>query len=215
MPAVPKTSSTLCLLLALASAGCGAKSHDTHDGMPNPDAPPPPLGEGLPVPFVVDDHFHPSGCYSPEGCPVTIDTGCEDRAPGAQGQCYRFKFVEGQPYAGVFFQNVDEVGAGNWGQAPGTKIVPGARNVSFYAASAQPEQLVRFKVGGIDDPMYDYRDSVDIELAATLGPALERFFISLEGASYDEVLSAFSWHVERTGGQTGDIDLILDDVRWE
>jgi len=204
----------LCLLLA-CSSGCGAKGDDPHGLPPQPGAGPPPLGEGLPLPFVVDDHFHPSGCYALEGCPVTIDTRCETRAEGAQGQCYRFNFVEGQTFAGVFFQNVDEVGAGNWGQAPGTLIVPGARDVSFYASSNNPGQVVMFKVGGISDPELAYADTLDIEFMATLDTTLQRFSIPLEGATYQEVLSAFSWHVERPADQSGNIELILDDVRWE
>lgn len=205
-----------CLLVAGLSSACGAKSEDPND-LPGPvvDPGPPPLGDGLPLPFVVDDHFHPSGCYAAEGCPVTIDTGCSERAEGAQGQCYVFRFVEGQAFAGVFFQNVDEVGAGNWGQAPGTTIVPGASAVTFYAAASPAGQSVTFKVGGISDAELSYKDSLNIEFVATLGSELEHFSIPLDGANYEQVLSAFSWHVVRLDGQAGPIDLILDDVRWE
>jgi hypothetical protein len=146
---------------------------------------------------------------------VTIDTGCEERAEGAQGQCYRFKFVAGQAFAGVFFQNVDEIGGGNWGQAPGTLIVPGATAVSFYAAIEPAGHSVRFKVGGISDETLAHADTLDIEFVATPGSTLEHFSIPLEGMTYDEVLSAFSWHIERPADQTDPIELIVDDVRWE
>lgn len=210
--------SALLLLLTAVMPACGAKSEDPH-AAPAPDAGADDeagsTGEGLPLPFIVDDHFHPSGCYSDAGCPVTIDTACEERAEGAQGQCYRFNYVAGLPFAGVFFQNVDASGAGNWGQAPGLLIVPGAREVSFYAAANAEGQVVKFKVGGIRDETLEHADTLDVEAVVTLGKTLQRYVLSLEGQSYTEVLSAFSWHVERTSGDGGDILLTLDDVRWE
>ena len=98
---------------------------------------------------------------------------------------------------------------------PGTQIAAGATAVSFYAASRLPGQVVKFKVGGISDETLPYADTLNIDLVATLGTSLERFSIPLGDASYDRVLSAFSWHIERAPGQDDSIALTLDDVRWE
>lgn len=211
------------LLLALLAFGCGAKA-ERGDGPGLADAsadvrPAPPPESGVPLPFVVDDHFYPSGCYAEDGgCPAVVDTGkCADpqrRPEGAQGQCYRFDYSGEQAWGGVFFQNTDEQGAANWGTGPGVLIAPGARQMSFYAASSPPGQLVRFKVGGIDDPDFPYRDTLDVELSATLGGELQHYVISLEGLTYDYVLSGFSWHIDRAG-EEGKVVIMLDDMRWE
>ncbi len=213
-----------CLALSCAlgclSAGCSAKSEQPDEPSDGGFTPGPPVSDaGIPLPFVVDDHFHPSGCIGADGCSTVIhecDTTREITRPeGAQGQCYRFEFMPMGGFGGLFFQNQDAQGQPNWGQAEGTLVAPGATRVTFFAAAEQPGQKVKFQVGNISDDTLPYSDTLDVQQEFALGQELEPFELSLEGQSYQAVISAFSWVIEDAPAQTGVIKFFVDDVRWQ
>src|SRR5438046_2577147 len=80
----------------------------------------------LTAPFVISDHFAPTG-YMGDGEVnglVTMDNdACPTRAPGAVGDCYKVVYTPAGTWAGIYWQYP----ANNWGAKPGRKILPGAK----------------------------------------------------------------------------------------
>jgi hypothetical protein len=177
----------------------------------------------LPVPFVVDDHFHPSNCYDdPKTCSTVVfdSTDCGTavlpRPQGAQGQChgYRYTPIDESGYGGVMSVHSPK-GEANWGDFEGRAIEPGARKVTFYAAAPDGSQpKIYFNVGGVDDPALAFRDTLKIEQVIILGAEFQKYEISLEGRSYDKIIGAFGWAMLGSDGLST-FEFYLDDVRWE
>ena len=179
--------------------------------------------ERLPVPFVVDDHFHPSNCYDDaEDCSTVVfdskdcGTAVLPRPEGAQGQCYGYRYAPAGlgAYAGVMSVH-NPKGGSNWGDIEGRAIEPGASKVTFLAAAPDGSApKIYFNVGGVDDANLPYRDTLKIEQAFVLGRQFQKYEISLEGRTYDEVIGAFGWAMLGSDG-LGPFEFYLDDVRWE
>lgn len=157
------------LLLALPLAACG----------PSDEADRTKVGP-INGPFVVSNFFTPSGLMGdgaiPERLTVEINTNCKvPRPPGAQGDCYRYRYKVGDvKWAGAYWV----FPANNWGTAPGREMIgpvdmgvpnpdiPGSPNlrgynrVRFSMAIEQDvlprktplpnEQLVQFWAGRLD-----------------------------------------------------------------
>jgi hypothetical protein len=92
-------------------------------------------GPALPVPFVVDDHFHPSNCFDDTNLCKTVlfePKGCGtpelERPEAAQGQCYGFVYTptDAAGFGGVYFVH-HPLGQANWGTEEGQPIEPGAK----------------------------------------------------------------------------------------
>ncbi|HEX3774948.1 MAG TPA: hypothetical protein VHV51_10820, partial [Polyangiaceae bacterium] len=108
------------------------------------------------VPFVVDDHFIPSGCMGDCANSVLIDEVCPDRyggdaAPDPQGQCHHFLYTANADtgalgWAGVLWQTVEQ----NWGSLPGRDVAPGATRMHFYARTSDQSQTLTFLVGALN-----------------------------------------------------------------
>jgi hypothetical protein len=185
--------------------------------------------QALPLPFVVDDHFHPSNCFDePQNCSTVVfdSKGCGPggvlrpgeiaRPEGAQGQCYGYVYKPTSPsgFGGVLSTHHPKGGA-NWGDVEGRPIEPGARKVTFYAAAPDGRlPTVYFKVGGIQDATLPYQDTLKLERPIVLGPEFQKYEISLEGQAYDKVIAAFGWTMLASDG-VGPFKFFVDDVRWE
>ena len=183
---------------------------DRLDGSDNPAE--------LSLPFAVDEHYVPFGYMGPAEKPDTIfrdPNDCKERPEGAQGHCHAFRFLEIQEpsWRGLYWLSEYD----NWGQNPGQMIVPGATNLSFFAATDVPELTLYFFAGGVNqvtepDPDLPYRDTMKAEIKISVTPELRKYSIPLASEDYEGgVLGGFGWGVFTVEGGR----LWLDDIRWE
>ena len=138
--------------LLLSLSACSARqsnapagADDAADAQPDYDV------NRISVPFLVDDHFIPSGCMGDCANSVSIDSDCPTRgSPDAQGECHHFVFTAASGasalgWAGVLWQTTEK----NWGSLPGRQVAPGATGLHFYAAGEAGGEKLDFLVGGM------------------------------------------------------------------
>jgi hypothetical protein len=179
--------------------------------------------EPLQVPFAVDHHFVPTGFMGDGADGVTLVHELErcllPRPEGAQGECHRVQYSPktsvAAEWAGLYWQN--EVN--NWGEQPGIPVVPGARAVSFSAASEPAGLEVTFLAGGIDSPGRPHRDGFAEAQVFVLGGDYARFELSLDEVTYETVLGGFGLVVTVLATRSlsvGDapVSVYVDDVQW-
>lgn len=191
------------------------------------------------VPFLVDDHYIPSGCMGDCSVSVTIDGNCPERGSAdAQGECHHFVFsanqaLDAQGWAGVLWQTTEK----NWGSLPGRQIAPGATRLCFYAAGAQGGEKLDVIAGGMapDDEGKDcaadsdcasgkceellctapHRDSLNLVQPLELTKEFAPIVLEFGDRSYGkEVLSGFGWTAKKPT-ETNQIEFFIDDLRWE
>ncbi len=182
-------------------------------------------GPVLALPFAIDSYFRPTG-YMGDGItpgPVVVQTtGCKTpRPPGAKGNCYKVTYKPQPPEAayawgGLYWQYPDN----NWGAAAGKRIAKGATKVSFYAAGESGQEVVTFRVGGIQNAGSLHQDSLRVDLVQTLTTSLTRYSVDISGEAYDEVLGPFAWVITtydatQWAAAAPPIVFYLDDIRWE
>lgn len=201
------------LAAALAITGFACTTGTPQPGDPEADAAtsegtadaPPPSGDGVRLPFAVDDYFVASG-YMGDGADggITRVEECASPRPGeGRGLCHRFTWTPGaQGWAGVFWQFPE----GSWGDQPGLTIASGATAVELYAWGARGGEHVKFVVG-MDDV-----DGFHAELDAELGTEPTLLTIDLDGQPYHEVTGGFGWVAE--GEVSPDLSFYIDDVHW-
>ena len=225
-------SHVLIPLVFLALA-CSARGTRAPDGGPSYD---PAL---ITVPFLVDDHFVPSGCIGDCSTSVALDEECQGgrAAADAQGRCHHFTYTASAGalgWAGVLWQTVEQ----NWGAEPGRDVAPGATAVHFYAKSSGPAQPLTILIGGVnaadggksctsDDHCASracehstcsepHHDTLSLSQALPIPSGVwQPVTIPLSGMSYaPEVMSGFGWTAVMAPGQQT-IEFCLDDLRWE
>ncbi len=163
------------------------------------------MGDGItPGPVVVQS----SGCLLP-------------RPVGAKGNCYKITYKPQSPeagpsWSGLYWQYPDN----NWGSKPGKRIAPGATKVSFYAASESGQDVVTFRVGGIQNVGSPHQDTLKVDLVQTLSTTLTQYSVNIAGETYDEVLGPFAWVITmydaaKWAPAATPIVFYLDDIRWE
>jgi hypothetical protein len=192
------------------------------------------------VPFLVDDHYIPSGCMGDCITNVVIDSDCPARSSDdAQGDCHHFVFTKNtRPdalgWAGVLWQTTEK----NWGSEPGRTIMPGATEMHFFAAGKSGGEALNILVGGMDptdtgsacdagsgcssgscDPSgactAAHHDTLNVLAPVKLTTAFVKFDVPFGSSSYgSEVLSGFGWTAEMPHG-TDKIEFYVDDLRWE
>lgn len=177
------------------------------------------------VPFVVSDHFFPSGFMgdSPTDFNAIVmssdSSKCPTRAPGVQGACYSIAwtptFVQGakSAWVGVYWQYPSN----NWGGDPGQAINAGATKVTFMAQGAKGGEQIEFLAGGVNvsksNPSLTYADTFSATTQVTLTNAWAPYEVSLTGDMYSNVIGAFAWSI--TTSSTDPITFYVDDIEWE
>jgi hypothetical protein len=156
------------------------------------------------------------------------DGPCAARPAGARGRCLRITYTPppGLPPAGAGTQSFlgsymlgaltqphpagnppGKPGDPNWGQEPGLAVMPGARQVSFYAASPEPDVKVAFRAGTAKDAV------LLPERTELLNRTWTRYTMPLAGGAIGEaLLGGFAWTLKDT--RRG-VTFYLDDVVWE
>lgn len=111
-PSLARIAAALSLALTVVACGPSAEEDRTKAG--------PVVG-----PFLVSDFFTPSGLMGdgavPEQLKVDINRNCKmPRPPGAQGDCYRWRYNIGKVrWAGAYWV----FPANNWGTSPGRDLI--------------------------------------------------------------------------------------------
>jgi hypothetical protein len=194
----------------LALAGCGLADLTPQVGQPG----------ALEAPFAVSNFFTPSG-YMGDGARLGMleadvhNAGCKERPPGAVGDCYRFVYHPADNrWAGVYWVYP----ANNWGSRAGRRIA-GERfkEVRLQAASATPDLLINFLVGGINDPILPNRDRVSAQTSVRIGTEWQTIKLDVSGQDFDRLIGALAWSLpypEDWDGQQP-VVIYLDDIVWD
>jgi hypothetical protein len=158
---------------------------------------------------------------------VSSTTGpCAARPSGARGTCLRITYTPpaglpaapGASFLGSYMlTSIAQAhptaspparpGDPNWGVEPGLAIMPGARQVSFYAAAPQPSTKIAFRAG-------TNKDGVLLpERTEILTPQWTRYTMPLAGGQTGpNLLGGFAWTLKNTGRPA---TFYLDDIVWE
>jgi len=100
-------------------------------------------------------------------------------------------------WAGVYWQYPD----GNWGHEPG-RAITGAKKLVFWARGERGDEVVSFKVGGINKEKY--KDSLEKSLGPVkLTTEWKPYEIDLSDAKTSSVIGAFAWIVSAKGNPNG------------
>jgi hypothetical protein len=203
------TSSLLAGLLTLA-AGCEAVDLTPKVSQPGM----------LDQPFAVSNFFTPSG-YMGDGARLgqlqadVANDACKERPPGAVGDCYRFIYYPSDSmWAGVYWVYP----ANNWGSRAGRLVAgPKFKQVRLQAASATPDLLINFLVGGINDPILPNRDRVSASTSVRLGTAWQTITLDVSGQDFDQLIGALAWSLPYPEDWDGlqPVLFYLDDIIWD
>ena len=184
----------------------------------------------LRLPFLVDDHFAPNGCFGDNNCAgdvLNIDSrACQNTPASVQSVCRLYTYqplVKGAPgyqgFLGILFQEVVP-GTTEIGRVPGVAVEPGARRVVFWAKVGAGPIDVAFRAGGANnwegntDPSLPYKDDFGVPGDVTLNADYRQISIDLTGVTYKDVVSPFGWAI-KSQGRTDPIQLYIADPRWE
>jgi hypothetical protein len=196
------------------------------------DGPPSDVEPGeLRLPFLVDDHFVPNGCFGDADCGgdvINIDSrACGERPATVQGICRVFTYrplAKGAPgyqgFLGILFQDVGPDGESDIGRVPPLPVQAGAQRVVFYTRVANGSVDVEFRAGGDNnwdgktDDKLPYKDTFGVPAPVTVTPIYKQISIDLTPVTYKDVVSPFGWAIE-SKGSTDPISLYIADLRWE
>ena len=200
-----------------------------------PSSTPPTPATPVALPIVVTDHFLNRGWVAdavlqgrfgntPGIIQEVAGAGlCASRPPGARGTCYQVTYTPPPgynetpaSYVGVHMLTTlqknhpeagGKVGDANWGVEPGLPIAKGARRLTFFAASEQPNQKLEFAGGMTADNI------TTLPHPFVMTPTWKQFSIDLNGGDTGTTLySGFSW-VHHDPGRP--ITFYLDNIVWD
>ena len=197
----------------------------------DPGEPPQLDPDAIRLPFLVQDHFVPNGCFGDRDCGggvIAIDgRGCTALPTTLQGACAAYGYqplAEGEDrfkgYLGILFQDVGPGGESQIGKVPGRKVEPGAKQVTFWAKVDAGPVDVGFRAGGannwegVTDSSLPYKDDFGVLHDVTLTSEYQKLSINLSEVSYETVVSPFGWSIV-SQGRVDPIQLFIADVRWE
>jgi len=224
--------------LLLSLGACSARQSNQVAGGA-PDSGPNYDPSQISVPFLVDDHFIPSGCMGDCITNVVIDSDCPARSSDdAQGECHHFLFTkdtrpDALGWAGVLWQTSEK----NWGSEAGRTILPGATGMHFYAEGKSGGEALSILVGGMvptdTGSVCDagsgcasgscdtgacsaaHHDTLNVVKPIQLSTGFVKVDISFGSNSYgSEVLSGFGWTAQMPSG-VDKLEFYVDDLRWE
>ena len=168
----------------------------------------------LTPPFVVSDHYAPTG-YMGDGTTIGAvdmknDNACPDRSPDPSGDCYSILYTPILAWAGVYWQYP----ANNWGDKPGREILPGATTVTVWAKGAKGGEKLELHAGGIADNTKAYSDKLAVQASFTLTTEWKQYTVKLGSKPYTEVIGGFAWICHAPVGSTDPIVFYLDGIEW-
>lgn len=224
----------------LSLSACSARQSNDPPGFTQPDAQPDYDVNRISIPFLVDDHYIPSGCMGDCVTNVTIDNDCPVRGTvDAQGECHHFVFTSAAGnlgalgWAGVLWQTTEK----NWGSLPGRQVDPGATQVQFYVSGKVGGEKLDIVIGGMtggdagksctsDDTCASgvcaagactmpHQDTLNVLTPIVLGSEFQKVEVPFGNHDYgSEVLSGFGWSAKMPASATS-LEFYVDDVRWE
>jgi hypothetical protein len=238
-------SNVLIPLIFLLGSGCSARTATVPSEASTPDTGPNYDPNLVTVPFLVDDHFIPSGCMGDCTTNVTIDSVCPDRGgEDPQGSCHHFVYqADGDAgagalgWAGVLWQTVEQ----NWGSQPGRTVAPGATTMHFYARTTNASVDLTFLVGGMNGADAGKACTADSDCASeqcasnactaphqdtlllsrpktlTAKPdaSWAKFDLSFDGHSYGSEVLSGFGWTAVMPPTAKTIEFYVDDLRWE
>lgn len=160
---------------------------------------------------------------------LTMDPlGCDasERPVGAVGECYHVHYEpqylnctavqletdpnceNGSTWVGMFFQSPSM----NWGELQGTVIEAGATKIVFSAWTEEGELDIDFLAGGVGNLGTAHVDSFKLIQPTTITAVPTEYSLSLASATYEDVIAAFGWVLEKEGPDS--LDFYIDDIRW-
>lgn len=161
---------------------------------------PPPLS----APVCLANNFYPSG-YMGDGegenrkgtDPIDLNDQWTQNCH-SDPTCIRIVYhPTSNKWAGVYWQYPDS----NWGDEPGRKIL-GAKKLVFWARGDRGNEVVSFKVGGINKKKY--KDSLEKSLGPLkLATEWQYHEIDLSDADTSSIIGAFAWVASAKGNPDG------------
>ena len=158
---------------------------------------------------------------------VSSATGpCASRPAGAKGKCLQFTYTPppglAAPQKGAFIGDYmlptlarshpeasppAKVGDPNWGIEPGIPVASGARRVTFYAASAEPNLRVAFHAGS------DHDDVLLPEYVEVLATGWRQISMTLAGGDTGpRLVGGFAWTLKDTSRPA---TFYVDSIVWD
>lgn len=126
--------------------------------------------------------------------------------------CIKISYSFGQEgWGGFYWQNEPD----NWGERPGIDLSNhGFKRVTFKARGERGGEIVRFLIGGINDPNLPHRDSFKKTKRVRLENDWKLYSIKVEKENLSSVIGIFGW-VARDTANTDAITIYIDDIRYE
>lgn len=206
-----KTWPLIVAAVLLASAGC--RSHTQ---------PPPKSGVGANAKVEAAARVNIQNLFTPSGWmgdgeydrKYIVLAGDDRTQPHAQPTSIKIAYTFGpQRWGGLYWQNFPN----NWGDKPGNNYSgKGLSKVTFWARGETGDEVVEFKVGGIDSPGKQYRDSVETTLGrVTLTTEWKQYTIDLSGQNLNSVIGGFCWVVSSDYNSASRIVFYLEDIAMQ
>lgn len=172
------------------------------------------IDQPVALPFAVDDYFVPSG-YMGDGATegrVLDEAACTGRAGDEQGVCHKITYTPvPKSWAGVFWQYP----ANNWGTELGLPVVAGAKEISFWAWADSGTETVKFVAGiAYNANTAPHGDKFSTEKQVELTTTPQKFSLSMEGKTYENVVGAFGWSMAANEDGSPSV-FYIDDIQWK
>ncbi len=164
----------------------------------------------------VQNLFTPSGWMGDGeyGRKYIVFSGVDRTQPHAQATSIKITYTFGpQRWGGIYWQNLPD----NWGDKPGADYTgKGLSKVTFWARGETGNEVVEFKVGGIDSPGKPYRDSLVATLGrVTLTKDWQQYTIDLSGKNFSSVVGGFCWVASSDYNSAGQIVFYIEGITMQ
>ncbi|MGD0552644.1 MAG: glycosyl hydrolase family 17 protein [Sedimentisphaerales bacterium] len=169
------------------------------------------------APFIVYDgegdrsNFYPSGWMGDQG-PISLDKSCSVN-PHSGKICARISYDPSrgvsQRWSGIYWQ----FPLNNWGNYPGYKMKGGVSALNFWARGENGGEKAEFKVGGIHDSKFPFRDSFGPKSSGVIELTKEwkQYSIDLRGQDLSSFIGGFCWVTNTSQNRDGCV-IYVDDI---
>ncbi len=164
----------------------------------------------------IQDLFTPSGWMGDGeyGRKYIAFSGADRTQPHAQATSIKITYTFGpQRWGGFYWQNLPD----NWGDKPGADYSGrDFSKVTFWARGETGNEVVEFKVGGIDNPAKQYRDSLVATLGrVTLTKDWQQYTIDLSGKNFSSVVGGFCWVASSDYNTASQITFYIEGITMQ